>query len=55
MRREAEAVARIFEKVESGSIQLVVSPAHWFENDRIHVQVEVVTPDQLTIDEESPR
>ena len=34
IRREAEAVARIFEKVESGSIQLVVSPAHRFENDR---------------------
>lgn len=34
IRREAEAVARIFEKVESGSIQLVVSPAHRFENNR---------------------
>jgi predicted nucleic acid-binding protein len=34
IRREAEAVARIFEKVENGSIQLVVSPAHRFENDR---------------------
>ena len=34
IRREAEAVARIFEKVENGSIDLVVSPAHRFENDR---------------------
>lgn len=34
IRREAEAVARVFEKVENGSIQLVVSPAHRFENDR---------------------
>ena len=34
IRREAGAVARIFEKVESGSIQLVISPAHRFENDR---------------------
>ena len=34
VRREAEAVARIFERVENGSIQLVVSPAHRFENDR---------------------
>jgi len=34
IRREAEAVARIFEKVERGSIQLVVSPAHRFENSR---------------------
>jgi len=34
VRREAEAVARIFEKVENGSIQLVASPAHRFENDR---------------------
>jgi predicted nucleic acid-binding protein len=34
IRREAEAVARIFEKVESGSFRLVVSPAHRFENDR---------------------
>ena len=34
IRREGEAVARIFEKVENGSIQLVVSPAHRFENDR---------------------
>lgn len=34
IRREAEAVARIFEKVESGSIQIVRSPAHRFENDR---------------------
>jgi predicted nucleic acid-binding protein len=34
IRREADAVARIFEKVESGSIQLVVSPAHHFENNR---------------------
>ena len=34
IRHEAEAVARIFEKVENGSIQLVVSPAHRFENDR---------------------
>jgi predicted nucleic acid-binding protein len=34
IRREAEAVARIFEQVENGSIQLVVSPAHRFENDR---------------------
>lgn len=34
VRREAEAVARIFEKVENGSLQLVVSPAHRFENDR---------------------
>jgi predicted nucleic acid-binding protein len=34
VRREAEAVARIFEKAETGRIQLVVSPAHRFENDR---------------------
>jgi predicted nucleic acid-binding protein len=34
IRREAEAVARIFENVESGSIRLVVSPAHRYENDR---------------------
>lgn len=34
IRREAEAVARIFEKVENGSIELVASPAHRFENDR---------------------
>jgi predicted nucleic acid-binding protein len=34
IRREAEAVARIFEQVENGRIQLVVSPAHRFENDR---------------------
>jgi predicted nucleic acid-binding protein len=34
IRREADAVARIFEKVENGSIQLVVSPAHRFENNR---------------------
>lgn len=34
IRREAEAVARIFEEAESGKIQLVVSPAHHFENDR---------------------
>jgi hypothetical protein len=34
IRREAEAVARIFEKVENGIIELVVSPAHRFENDR---------------------
>jgi predicted nucleic acid-binding protein len=34
IRREAEAVAHIFEKVESGSVQLVVSPAHRFENSR---------------------
>lgn len=34
VRREAEAVARIFEKMESGSIQFVVSPAHRFENER---------------------
>ena len=34
IRREAEAVARIFERVESGSIQLVASPAHRFENSR---------------------
>src|SRR5688500_14078388 len=34
IRREAEAVARIFEQVENGSIQLVVSPAHRFENSR---------------------
>jgi hypothetical protein len=33
-RREAEAVARIFEEAENGRIQLVVSPAHRFENDR---------------------
>jgi predicted nucleic acid-binding protein len=36
VRREAEAVARIFERVEAGDIQLVVSPAHRFENDRNH-------------------
>jgi predicted nucleic acid-binding protein len=34
VRREADAVARIFEQVDSGSIQLVASPAHRFENDR---------------------
>jgi predicted nucleic acid-binding protein len=34
IRREAEAVARIFERVESGSVQLVASPAHRFENSR---------------------
>ena len=34
VRREAAAVAEIFEKVESGSIQLVASAAHQFENDR---------------------
>jgi predicted nucleic acid-binding protein len=34
IRREAEAVARIFEEAENGRIQLVVSPAHRFENDR---------------------
>jgi predicted nucleic acid-binding protein len=34
IRREAEAVARIFERVDNGSIQLVASPAHRFENDR---------------------
>lgn len=34
IRREAEGVARIFEAVENGSIQLVTSPAHRFENDR---------------------
>jgi predicted nucleic acid-binding protein len=34
IRREAEAVARIFEDAENGKIQLVVSPAHRFENDR---------------------
>ena len=34
VRREAEAVARIFEKAENGSIRLVASPAHRFENDR---------------------
>ena len=34
IRREAEAVARIFEGVEKGSVHLVVSPAHHFENDR---------------------
>lgn len=34
IRREADAVARIFEKVENGTVQLVVSPAHRFENDR---------------------
>jgi predicted nucleic acid-binding protein len=34
IRREAEAVARIFEKVEHGTFQLVVSPAHRFENNR---------------------
>jgi predicted nucleic acid-binding protein len=34
IRREAEAVARIFEQVENGSVQLVASPAHRFENDR---------------------
>ncbi len=27
-------MARIFEKVENGSVQIVVSPAHRFENDR---------------------
>jgi len=34
IRREADAVARIFEEAENGRIQLVVSPAHQFENDR---------------------
>jgi len=34
IRREAEAVARIFEEAGNGRIQLVVSPAHQFENDR---------------------
>ena len=34
IRREADAVARIFEEAENGKIQLVVSPAHRFENDR---------------------
>lgn len=34
IRREAEAVARIFEEAENGRIELVVSPAHRFENDR---------------------
>ena len=34
IRREAEAVARIFEKIENRMIQLVVSPAHRFENSR---------------------
>jgi predicted nucleic acid-binding protein len=34
IRREAEAVARIFEEAENGRIQLVVSPAHQFENNR---------------------
>jgi hypothetical protein len=34
VRREADAVARIFEGVESGRIQVVVSPAQRFENDR---------------------
>lgn len=34
VRREADAVARIFEKVDAGIIRLVVSPAHRFENDR---------------------
>lgn len=34
VRKEAEAVTRIFESVENGSIQLVASPAHRFENDR---------------------
>ncbi|MGZ5433375.1 MAG: type II toxin-antitoxin system VapC family toxin [Thermoanaerobaculia bacterium] len=34
IRREAEAVARIFEEAENGRIQLVVSPAHQFENER---------------------
>jgi predicted nucleic acid-binding protein len=34
IRREAEAVARIFEEAENGRIQLVVSPAHRYENDR---------------------
>ena len=88
IRREADAVARIFERVENGSIQLVVSPAHHFENDRNsredrrlatdlwlqearwfvttddrlfrralesrdQMQVEVVRPDQLPLDEES--
>ena len=32
--REAEAVARLFERVENGRVQLVASPAHRFENDR---------------------
>jgi hypothetical protein len=34
IRREAEAVARIFEEAENGRIEFVVSPAHRFENDR---------------------
>lgn len=34
IRREADAVARIFEQVENGRVHLVVSPAHRFENDR---------------------
>lgn len=34
IRREAEAVARIFEQAENGRAELVVSPAHRFENDR---------------------
>ena len=34
IRREAEAVARIFEEAENGRLELVVSPAHRFENDR---------------------
>ena len=34
IRREAEAVARIFEKVQDGSVRLVASPAHHFENAR---------------------
>ncbi|HYC89098.1 MAG TPA: hypothetical protein VEO54_07795 [Thermoanaerobaculia bacterium] len=34
IRREAEAVARIFEEAENGRIQFVASPAHRFENDR---------------------
>ena len=34
IRREAEAVARIFEEADNGRLQLVASPAHRFENDR---------------------
>jgi NADPH:quinone reductase-like Zn-dependent oxidoreductase len=55
IRREAEAVARIFEKVENGSIHLVVSAAHRFENDRNprEDRVQAVKPDQLPVDEEN--
>lgn len=34
VRREAEAVAKIFEAVEHGMLSLVRSPAHDYENDR---------------------